>query len=132
MVRIKLSRKSHNLQGGNIKPRFFKSQSELRSWLDKKHDTSIEIWIGFYKKDSGKASVSYLEAVDEALCFGWIDGIRKKIDLIRYTNRFTPRRPKSNWSKINIENVKRLKRAGRMKPSGLKEVERAKADGRIE
>ena len=96
-----------------------------------KHDISTEVWIGFYKKNSGKASVSYVEAVDEALCFGWIDGIRKKIDLIRYTNRFTPRRPKSNWSKINIENVKRLKRTGRMKPSGLKEVARAKADGRF-
>lgn len=66
-----------------MKPRFFKSQSELRSWFMEKHSTSLEIWIGFYKKDSGKTSVSYGEAVDEALCFGWIDGIRKKIDQTR-------------------------------------------------
>lgn len=114
-----------------MKPRFFRSQSELRSWFTKKHKTSAEVSIGFYKKDSGKVSVSYLEAVDEALCFGWIDGIRKKIDDTRYANRFTPRRPKSNWSKLNIENVKRLKKAGQMMPFGLEEVARAVADGRF-
>ncbi len=114
-----------------MKPKFFKSQSELRKWFADKHDTSTEIWIGFYKKSADKVSVSYLEAVDEALCFGWIDGIRKKVDDIRYTNRFTPRRPKSNWSKINIENAKRLKKSGKIKPSGLEEIKRAIADGRF-
>ncbi|MCB0422176.1 MAG: hypothetical protein KDD61_14350 [Bdellovibrionales bacterium] len=114
-----------------MKPKFFMTQSELRSWFSEQHETSAEIWIGFYKKNSGKTSVTYAEAVDEALCFGWIDGIRKKIDEYRYTNRFTPRRKKSNWSNNNIENVKRLKKAGRMTPSGLREVDRAKADGRI-
>ena len=114
-----------------MKPRFFKSQSELRNWFAKKHRTSVEVWIGFYKKSAGKTSVSYAEAVDEALCYGWIDGIRKKIDEIRYANRFTPRRRKSNWSKMNIENVKRLQKAGQMTPFGLEEVARAKADGRF-
>lgn len=113
-----------------MKPKFFKSQSELRNWLAAKHNTADEIWIGFYRKSSGKTSVSYPEAVDQALCFGWIDGIRKKIDDTRYMNRFTPRRAKSNWSKINIANVKRLKKAGEMMPAGLEEVKRAKADGR--
>ncbi len=114
-----------------MKPRFFKSKSELRNWFAENHKTAAEVWIGFYKKSAGKVSVSYAEAVDEALCFGWIDGIRKKIDPIRYANRFTRRRPKSNWSKINIENVKRLKKAGKMTALGLEEVARAKADGRI-
>jgi uncharacterized protein YdeI (YjbR/CyaY-like superfamily) len=113
-----------------MKPRFFKTQFELRCWLDSNHSTAKEIWIGFYRKGTGEISVSYKDAVDEALCFGWIDGIRKKVDHTRYANRFTPRRPKSNWSKINIENVKRLKRAGRMMPAGLEEVARAKAEGR--
>lgn len=114
-----------------MKPRFFKSQSELRKWFFEKHNSTSEIWIGFYKKNSGKVSVSYADAVDQALCFGWIDGIRKKIDDMRYTNRFTPRRHKSNWSKINIENVKRLKKSGKMTSAGLEEVARAKADGRF-
>lgn len=113
-----------------MKIRFFKSRFELRSWFAAKHNTSTEIWIGFYKKSSGKISVSYAEALDQALCFGWIDGIRKKIDDTRYANRFTPRRPKSNWSKVNIENVKRLKKSGEMMPAGLEEVARAKAGGR--
>jgi uncharacterized protein YdeI (YjbR/CyaY-like superfamily) len=114
-----------------VKPRFFKSPSELRHWFVAEHDTSTEVWIGFYKKSSGIISVSYAEAVDQALCFGWIDGIRKKIDPTRYANRFTPRRPKSNWSKINIENVKRLTKAGEMMPAGLAEIARAKASGRL-
>ena len=113
-----------------IKPLFFKTSTELRNWFITEHDKSKEVWIGLYKKDSGKISVTYPEAVDQALCFGWIDGIRKKVDDIRYTNRFTPRRPKSNWSKINIAHAKRLMKEGLMKPSGLKEVARAKTDGR--
>lgn len=114
-----------------MKPRFFKSKTELRQWFAAKHETSSEVWIGFYKKNAGEISVSYPEAVDQALCFGWIDGIRKKIDDTRYTNRFTPRRPKSNWSKINIENAKRLKKAGEMMPAGLEEFARAKAAGQL-
>lgn len=115
----------------SVKPRFFKTQSDLRKWFVQKHQTSDEIWIGFYRKAAGKTSVSYAEAVDEALYFGWIDGIRKKIYDTRYANRFTPRRAKSNWSKINIQNANRLIKARRMTSAGLKEIARAKADGRF-
>lgn len=114
-----------------MNPKFFKSQSELRNWFAKNQKTSTEIWIGFYKKGSGKASVAYIEAVDEALCFGWIDGIRKKVDEISYANRFTPRKPKSNWSRKNIENVERLIKSKKMRASGLKQVALAREDGRI-
>jgi len=103
-----------------MKPIFFKTPSELRKWFLAEHDKSKEVWIGFYKKDSGLVSVTYSEALDQALCFGWIDGIRKKVDEVSYMNRFTPRRPKSNWSEINIGHVKRLIKAGLMKPSGMK------------
>ena len=113
-----------------MKPLFFNTSSELRNWFTAEHDKSKEVWIGFYKKDSGYNAVTYSEALDQALCFGWIDGIRKKIDDISYTNRFTPRRAKSNWSKINVSHAKRLIRDGLMMPSGLKEVTRAKTDGR--
>lgn len=113
-----------------MKPKFFKTPDHLRTWFQSEHAESKEIWIGFYKKDSGKQSVTYAEALDQALCFGWIDGIRKKVDDISYTNRFTPRRPKSNWSKINVGHVKRLTKDGLMMPSGIKEVDRAKTDGR--
>lgn len=113
-----------------VKPIFFKTSSELRKWFRAEHDKSKEVWIGFYKKESGHISVTYSEALDQALCFGWIDGIRKKVDSISYTNRFTPRRAKSNWSKINIARAKRLIRERLMMPSGLKEVDRAKTDGR--
>lgn len=113
-----------------MKPQFFKTPAELRRWFRAEHKRATEIWIGFYRKDSGYVSVTYAEALDEALCFGWIDGIRKKVDDIRYANRFTPRRPKSNWSKLNVSHAKRLIRGGLMQPAGLKEVTRAKADGR--
>lgn len=113
-----------------MKPLFFKTSSHLRKWFRAEHDKAKEVWIGFYKKDSGLISVTYSEALDQALCFGWIDGIRKSIDGVSYTNRFTPRRPKSNWSKINVNHAKRLMKEGLMKPSGLKEVVRAKTDGR--
>lgn len=113
-----------------IKPRFFKTVSDLRNWFIDEGESSKEIWIGFYKKGSGKTSVSYAEAVDQALCFGWIDGIRKRIDELSYTNRFTPRRPKSNWSKINMGHVERLTKAGHMMSPGNEQVSRAKKDGR--
>lgn len=84
----------------------------------------------FYKKSSGMSGVIYQEALDEALCYGWIDGIVKKYDDISYVQRFTPRRPKGNWSKRNAEHVERLSKEGRMRPSGVKEVEAARKDGR--
>ena len=109
-----------------MRPRYFKTQAELRSWFVENHDSLAEVWIGFYIKASGKISVSYAEAVDEALCFGWIDGIRKKVDQTRYANRFTPRRTKSSWSKTNIENVKRLAISGKMTRVGLEAINRKK------
>jgi uncharacterized protein YdeI (YjbR/CyaY-like superfamily) len=113
-----------------MKIHYFKSQSELRRWLNKNHDSVAELWIGFYKKNSGKIGVTPAEALDEVLCFGWIDGIRKSVDEISYCNRFTPRRAKSIWSKINTQHVQRLTKAGLMMPAGLKAVEDAKSDGR--
>ena len=98
---------------------FFDSPGKLRAWLGKHHAKVTELWIGFYRKNSGRPGITYTEALDEALCFGWIDGIRRKFDDISYTNRFTPRRLKSNWSEVNIARVKELIKLGRMKPSGL-------------
>lgn len=115
-----------------MKPQFFKTQLDFRKWLEKNHDQKTELWVGFYKKGSEKPTITPLEAIDEALCFGWIDGIRKSIDEVSYTNRYTPRGPKSIWSKINTENVQRLIKAKQMTPAGLKVVDDAKADGRWE
>lgn len=102
-----------------MKPIFFATASQFRAWLKKHHKTADELWVGYYRKDSGKPSVTWQETVEEALCVGWIDGIRKKISDEAYTNRFTPRRPTSNWSAINIAHVERLTKAGRMQPAGL-------------
>ena len=102
-----------------MKIKYFKSASEFRRWLEVNHARLSEIWVGFFKKDSGKGGLNYVEAVDEALCFGWIDGLKKRVDELSYTHRFTPRKPKSNWSRINIQHVERLKKAGRMTPAGL-------------
>jgi uncharacterized protein YdeI (YjbR/CyaY-like superfamily) len=102
-----------------MKPKFFKSPAEFHEWLQKHHDKSKELFVGFYKKSSGKKSITYPEALDEALCFGWIDGVRKSIDEISYAQRFSPRKPKSIWSLINVRHVERLKSEGRMQPSGL-------------
>ena len=101
------------------KLRFFRSPSGFRRWLEKNHDKSQELWIGFYRKDSGKGGMTYHEALDEALCFGWIDGIRKKIDEYSFTNRFTPRKRNSIWSNVNVAHIERLKREGRMMPPGI-------------
>lgn len=100
-------------------PRFFKTPAVLRKWFEKNHDKQDELWVGFYKKDSGKTAVTYKEALDLALCFGWIDGIKKKVDEESYTNRFTPRRKGSNWSDINIRRVNELIKAGQMHEAGL-------------
>ena len=98
---------------------FFRSSAEFGRWLEKNHARRTELWVGYYKKETGRPSLSWSEAVDEALCHGWIDGIRKSIDSRRYTNRFTPRKPGSNWSAINIRKVKVLMASGRMRPAGL-------------
>lgn len=102
----------------NIK--FFKTQDALRKWLEKNHNKKDELWLGYYKKTSGKQSVTYAQAVDEAICFGWIDGIAKGIDEEKYCQRYTPRRPKSIWSAVNIKKVTELTKVGRMHEAGLK------------
>jgi uncharacterized protein YdeI (YjbR/CyaY-like superfamily) len=102
-----------------VKARYFTSPSEFRAWLDRNHATARELLVGFHKVDSQKNSITYPEALDEALCFGWIDGIRKRVNVTSYTIRFTPRKPKSIWSLVNIGHVEQLMKADRMKPAGL-------------
>ena len=102
-----------------MKPRFFATPEEFRAWLERHHDTATELWIGLYKKASGKPSITWPEAVDEALCFGWIDGVRKSIDDESYMNRFTPRKPTSNWSAVNVKRVE-AEAAGPRSAAGLK------------
>ena len=102
-----------------MKPKFFSSPDEFRKWLEPNHDRESELLVGFHKKSSGKKSITYAEALDEALCFGWIDGVRKSLNETSYVQRFTPRKPKSIWSLINVRHVERLKKEGRMHPAGL-------------
>lgn len=106
-----------------MKPIYFASPAEFRTWLEKHHAKEKELLVGFHKKDTGKPSMTWPQSVDEALCFGWIDGVRKRVDDERYTIRFTPRKPKSNWSNVNIRRVAELKDLGRMTPAGLKAFE---------
>jgi uncharacterized protein YdeI (YjbR/CyaY-like superfamily) len=103
-----------------MEPAFFATPAELRAWLDTHHETSGELWVGFYKKGSGRPSITWPEAVDEALCFGWIDGVRKGIDGVSYAIRFTPRKPRSIWSAVNVGRVAELTGLGLMRPAGLK------------
>jgi len=107
-----------------VKPRFFKKPEDFRAWLEKNHDSAKELLVGFWKRDSGKPSITWPESVDEALCFGWIDGIRRRIDDESYTIRFTPRAVKSKWSAVNIKRVAELTELGRMKPAGLAAFEK--------
>ena len=101
-----------------MKSKFFRTPPDFRNWLHKNHATARELWVGFYKKDSGKPSITWPESVDEALCFGWIDGIRKRVDEISYKIRFTPRRRGSIWSTINIKRARELTKEKRMRPAG--------------
>ena len=103
-----------------MKISFFQSASDFREWLAANHDKVHELWVGFYRRKSDKAGISYQEAVDEALCFGWIDGVKKRVDDVSYTHRFTPRKLKSFWSAVNIKRVGELKRLGQMTAPGLK------------
>jgi uncharacterized protein YdeI (YjbR/CyaY-like superfamily) len=103
-----------------MKVKFFKTPSDFRKWLAAHHASEKELWVGFYKKDSGKASITWPQSVDEALCFGWIDGIRKNIDEISYKIRFTPRKQRSTWSAVNIKRVGELTEQGLMETTGLK------------
>ena len=97
----------------------FETPDAFRAWLEQHHATQTEIWIGFYKKASGKGCMNYRQALDEALCYGWIDGLLRSIDGQRYAQRFSPRKRGSIWSNINVGHVRRLKAAGRMQPGGL-------------
>ena len=108
--------------------RFFPTPSAFRTWLKIHHPNTRELWVGFYKKGSGRPSITWPESVDEALCVGWIDGLRKTIDAESYKIRFTPRTATSNWSTVNIGRVQELTRLGRMRPAGLKAFARRKKE----
>ena len=111
-----------------IKP--FRTAAAFEAWLRANHDRADEIWVKFHKKDSGLPTVTYAEALDVALCWGWIDGLRKGFDDRSFLQRFTPRKPKSLWSQVNREHVLRLTKAGRMTEHGQRQVDLAMADGR--
>ncbi len=100
-------------------PIYFETPAALRDWFDANHETASELWIGQYRKAAGHPTVTWSEVVDEALCVGWIDGVRYSVDAERFTQRLTPRRKGSNWSAINIAKVKELTAQGRMRPAGL-------------
>jgi uncharacterized protein YdeI (YjbR/CyaY-like superfamily) len=102
-----------------MKPTFFRTPLDLRAWFEEHHATARELLVGYYKTSSGKPSITWPESVDEALCVGWIDGVRKRVDASRYPIRFTPRRPGSIWSAVNIRRAQALAAAGRMRPAGL-------------
>jgi uncharacterized protein YdeI (YjbR/CyaY-like superfamily) len=106
------------------RPVFFDSAARFRRWLEKNHAAADELWIGFWKASSGKRGLTYAEAVEESLCFGWIDGLKKRYDDDAFMHRFTPRRPKSAWSAINIRRAEALRAARRMAPAGLRAFER--------
>ena len=109
------------------KPKFFPTLNDWRAWLEKNHAKLEELWVGFYKRDSGRPSITWPESVDGALCFGWIDGVRKSIDTASYMIRFTPRKPRSIWSAINLKRVGELQKLGLMHTAGLAAF--AKRDG---
>lgn len=100
-------------------PVYFNDQNEFREWLEKNHNKESEIIAGYYKVGTGRPSMTWSESVDQAICFGWIDGIRRSVDNERYTIRFTPRRPGSIWSNVNLRKVEELKKKGLMKKPGL-------------
>lgn len=103
-----------------MKPKFFKTPADFRKWFEAHHVSAPQLWVGFYKKTSGKPSITWPQSVDEALCFGWIDGIRKSIDDVSYKIRFTPRQPRSTWSAVNIKRAQQLIDQELVRPAGLK------------
>src|SRR5215470_10497988 len=110
------------------KPQFFPTLADWRAWLENHHANTEEFWVGFYKRDSGRPSITWPESVDGALCFGWIDGIRKSLGATSYMIRFTPRKERSIWSAINISRVGELRTAGLMHPAGLAAFEKRDGD----
>jgi uncharacterized protein YdeI (YjbR/CyaY-like superfamily) len=111
-----------------MEPTTFETSEAFRAWLEQHHDSADELWVCYYKKSSGKKSITWKESVDEALCFGWIDSIRKSLDDERYVNRFTPRRKGSVWSALNTRRVAELTKEGRMRPAGLEAFEARRED----
>src|SRR5215210_352049 len=107
-----------------MEPTFFKTPADFREWLERNHASERELLVGYYKKGTGKPSLTWPESVDEALCFGWIDGIRRSIDDESYSIRFTPRKASSHWSSVNIKRVAELEKEGRMRPAGRAAFER--------
>jgi uncharacterized protein YdeI (YjbR/CyaY-like superfamily) len=114
----------------NLKIKSFRTEAAFETWMRRNHARETEVWLRIYKKDSGVPTVTSAQALDVALCWGWIDGIRKAFDDRSFLQRYTPRRAKSVWSQINRENVARLIAAGRMTPHGQRQIDSAKADGR--
>lgn len=107
-----------------MSPHFFATQADFRKWLEKNHKTETELIVGYYKVGSGKPSMTWSQSVDEALCFGWIDGVRRSIDADSYQIRFTPRKASSIWSAVNVKKVEELTKQGLMKPAGLAAFEK--------
>lgn len=110
----------------NVK--IFRSPTEFHEWLERSHDKVQELWVGIHNQRAGKTSITYREALDEALCFGWIDGVRKSVNATTYTVRFTPRKPRSYWSAVNIRRFEELKKLGRIAPPGLAAFENRSQD----
>jgi uncharacterized protein YdeI (YjbR/CyaY-like superfamily) len=110
------------------RPLFFPTPAEFRAWLEQNHASEGELSVGFYKRDSGKPSITWPESVDAALCYGWIDGVRHSIDALSYRIRFTPRKPGSTWSAINVRRVEELSKLSLMRPAGVKAFEARKGD----
>src|SRR6202043_1396175 len=111
-----------------VQIKIFNSSAEFREWLEQNHDRVAELWLGFYNKRTHKKSITYRKALDEALCFGWIDGVRKSINRTTYKQRFTPRKSKSYWSAVNTRRAGELTESGRMAPAGLKAFEQRASD----
>src|SRR6266571_1914799 len=116
------------LEAMSPKPQFFPTPADFRAWFEANHDKFRELFVGFHKKDSGKASITWPESVDGALCFGWIDGVRKSLNETSYVIRFTPRRPRSVWSAVNLRRVAELSKLGLMRPAGVQAFERRTGD----
>jgi uncharacterized protein YdeI (YjbR/CyaY-like superfamily) len=111
-----------------MEPTFFATPDEFRAWLETHHDSETELLVGFHKKGSGRPSITWPQSVDQALCFGWIDGVRRRIDDATYSIRFTPRKARSNWSAINVKRVAELTGQGLMRPAGIAAFERRSDD----
>jgi uncharacterized protein YdeI (YjbR/CyaY-like superfamily) len=111
-----------------VEPLYFESPDAFRAWLEEHHATATEVLVGYWKAATGRPTLTWSGSVDEALCFGWIDGVRRRVDDERFTIRFTPRKPRSNWSLVNVRKVGELSAAGRMRPAGLAAFEARRAE----